>query len=70
MAIDINYSPEQFDGISGNNDYQWWCIACQAYHYDSICPKYVNQDADVKIFINNIRYEFCPQCGQLIKREA
>ena len=56
MAKDINYSPEQHDGWSEQTIiYQWWCPKCLDYHYGLYdCPY---ED-----------YDFCPTCGQLIKR--
>jgi len=55
MAKDTNYSPEQQDSFSTDIAYMWWCQKCLDYHYGLYdCPY---ED-----------YEYCPHCGQLIKR--
>jgi len=55
MARDINYSPEQYNSISTNMTYMWWCEKCLDYHYGQYdCPY---ED-----------YEYCPHCGQLMRR--
>ena len=54
MAEDINYSPEQHDGISPEITYKWWCNKCLDYHvgrYD--CPY---ED-----------FDYCPHCGQFMR---
>jgi len=54
MARDINYGSEQHDGES-EHIVIWWCIKCNDYHYGPYeCPY---ED-----------YDFCPHCGQIIKR--
>jgi len=55
MPRDVNYSPEQHDSISGHVTYEWWCPKCCDFHSEPYgCPY---ED-----------YDFCPHCGQLIKR--
>ena len=57
MAEDINYSPEQHDGFSGNLTYGWYCEKCLGYHYYHYgqyqCPY---ED-----------YDYCPHCGQRMR---
>ena len=40
MAMDINYSPQQYDSFSGNITYEWWCPSCGTYHQSPYytCP--------------------------------
>jgi len=54
MARDTNYSPEQHDGWSEDFRYKVWCPKCLDFHGLYDCPY---DD-----------YDFCPTCGQLIKR--
>ncbi len=55
-------------GIFGNITYEWWCPVCGTCHYGTDCPQddlTAKPELNMKIFIGNIRYEFCPHCGQL-----
>lgn len=59
-------------GISGDITYEWWCPVCGTYHYGIDCSQddlTAKPELNVKIFIGNVRYEFCPCCGQLVKKE-
>jgi len=40
---------------AGNITYEWWCPKCNTYHWGS--HECIYED-----------YEFCPHCGQLIKK--
>ncbi len=72
MAIYINYSPEQNDSMSANVTV-WWCLRCQVYHSKlSYCP-FDLIPGEIKEYYDgyqDISYECCPHCGQIIKREA
>jgi len=51
MAQDVNYSPEQNDGISPEITYLFWCEKCLDYHNGPYkCPY---ED-----------FDYCPHCGQ------
>ena len=64
MAIDINYSPEQHDSISGDITV-WWCLRCNEYHVLH-CPLDLINGEEYDGYQNK-NYEICPCCGQLIK---
>lgn len=51
---------------------EWWCPKCGIYHHGLDCPEddlTATPEVNIKVFIDNIRYEFCPYCGQLIEKE-
>ena len=79
MAQDINYSLEQNDGMTGNITYRWYCWDCQEYHHEQFCPKNYPSNFNIRvevdmvnkrIFIGKTRYDLCPHCGHLVKREV
>jgi len=72
MSVSVNEPQRWLPFASGNVAYEWWCPKCGVYHYGLDCPKddlTAKPEVNIKVFINNIKHEFCPCCGQLIKKE-
>ncbi|MBA7677338.1 hypothetical protein ES703_85595 [subsurface metagenome] len=70
--METNESARRPDGVSGNIADEWWCPKCGLCHHGLDCPEddlTAKPEVNIKIFINNIRYEFCPHCGRIIEKE-
>ena len=63
-----NESPEQYDSISANLSYMWWCLKCQTWHGSPYCP-HDNTDASFMKSAEFFTIEICPHCGQIIRQE-
>ena len=68
--MEMSESTRRPDSVSGNIIYKWWCPKCQTDHYDQYCPR---DELELAKFANVVpsgleHIEFCPHCGQLIKK--
>lgn len=51
----------------GNLVYRWWCPQCKVDHYTPYCP--IEEYKRLAKLWKNPFLEYCPHCGQIIKKE-
>ena len=61
-----NGSPVQYDSVSPDIVYMWWCPKCQVNHYTPYCP--MGEYRRLANSWKDFYYESCPHCGQVIER--